>query len=66
MKPYASFHSDVGEEAAGFNLTQVPDGLEQSTVYGGRNFSNLENKCSTTEQEALSVINAVEKCRRYL
>ena len=55
-------YTDVCEEAAGFNLTQVQDGLKQSIVYGGRSFSNTENKYSTTEQETPSVINAVEKC----
>ena len=35
-------------------------------VYGGQNFSDTEKKYSITEQEALSVIVAIQKCRPYL
>ena len=35
-------------------------------VYGGQNFSDTKKKYSVTEQEALSVIVAIQKCRLYL
>lgn len=59
-------YTNSSENAAGFNLTQAQDGLEQSILYGGRNFSDTEKKYSTTEREALPVIIAIGKCRSYL
>ena len=35
-------------------------------VYGGQNFSDTKKKYFVTEQEALSVIEAIQKCRPYL
>ena len=35
-------------------------------MYVVRNFSDMENNYISTEQEALSVIIAAEKCQRYL
>ena len=35
-------------------------------VYGGQNFSDTKKKYFVTEQEALSVIVASQKCRLYL
>ena len=35
-------------------------------MYGVSNFSDMENNYISTEQEALSVIIAAEKCQPYL
>ena len=46
MVAYPGFNSpfilytDASEDAAGFNLTQIQDGLERLIVYGGRDFSD--------------------------
>ena len=67
FKPLFMFYTAATEEhAAGFNITRIKDGLERSIMYGLRNFSDMENKYISTEQEALSVIITAEKCQPYL
>ena len=67
FKSLLIFYTDATEEhAAGFNITQIKDGLERSIMYGLRNFSDMENKYISTEQEALSVIITAGKCQPYL
>ena len=61
-----TLYTDASGDSIGFNLTQIQHGQERAIVYGGRNFSDTEKKCSVTEREALSVIVAIQKCRPYL
>ena len=61
-----TLHTDASGDSIGFNLTQIQHGRERVTVYGGRNLSDTEKKSSVTEQEALSVVVAIHKCRPYL
>ena len=61
-----TLYTDASGESIGFNLTQVQHGWERVVVYGGRNFSDTEKKYSHTEQEALSVVVVIQKCRPYL
>ena len=63
--PFA-LYTDASGDSIGFNLTQVQHGWERLIVYGGRNFSDTEKNYSATEQEALSVVVAIQKCRPFL
>ena len=61
-----TLYTDASGDSIGFNLTQIQHGWERAIVYGGRNFSDTEKKYSLTEQEALSVVVVIQKCRPYL
>ena len=61
-----TLYTDASGDSIGFNLTQIQNGWERVVVYGGRNFSDTEKKYSHTEQEALSVVVVIQKCRPYL
>ena len=61
-----TLYTDASGDSIGFNLTQMQHGWERVVVYGGRNFSDTEKKYSHTEQEALSVVVVIQKCRPYL
>ena len=61
-----TLYTDACGNSIGFNLTQVQHGQQRAIVYGGRNFSDTEKKYFVTEQEALLVMAAVQKCRPYL
>ena len=61
-----TLYTDASGDSIGFNLTQIQHGWERVVVYGGRNFSDTEKKYSHTEQEALSVVVVIQKCRPYL
>ena len=63
--PFA-LYTDASGDSIGFNLTQAQLGWERVIIYGGRNFSDTEKKYSATEQEALLVVVAIQKCRPYL
>ena len=63
--PFA-LYADASGDSIGFNLTQAQLGWEWVIIYGGRNFSDTEKKYSATEQEALLVVVAIQKCRPYL
>ena len=63
--PFA-LYTDASGDSIGFNLTQIQHGWGRVIVYGGRNFSDTEKKYSATEQEALSVVLAIQKCRPSL
>ena len=61
-----TLYTDASGDSIGFNLTQIQHVWERVVVYGGRNFSDTEKKYSHTEQEALSVVVVIQKCRPYL
>ena len=63
--PFA-LYTDASGDNIWFNLTQAQLGWERVIIYGGRNFSDTEKKYSATEQEALLVVVAIQKCRPYL
>ena len=63
--PFA-LYTDASGDSIGFDLTQVQHGWGRVIVYGGRNFSDTEKKYSATEQEALPVVVAIQKCRPSL
>ena len=63
--PFA-LYTDASGDNIWFNLTQAQLGWERVIIYDGRNFSDTKKKYSTTEQQAMLVVVAIQKCRPYL
>ena len=59
-------YTDASQFAIGFVLGQVLDGKEVVLAYGGRELSVTEKRYSTTEREALAVVEGIKKYQPYL
>ena len=59
-------YTDASQSAVGFVLGQVIDGKEHVIAYGGRELSLQETRYSTTEREALAVIDGIKRYQPYL
>ena len=59
-------YTDASQYALGFILGQVVDGKEVVLAYGGRELSDAEKKYSTTEREALAVVDGIKRYQPYL
>ena len=62
------FHlfTDASHSALGYILGQIVDGKEHVIAYGGRELSSAETRYSTTEREALAVVDGIKKYEPYL
>ena len=69
---YPHFHqpfhlyTDASQTALGYILGQIIDGKEHVVSYGGRELNTAEKKYSTTEREALAVVEGIKYFRPYL
>ena len=69
---YPDFHqpfhlyTDASQSAIGYVLGQVIDGKEVVIAYGGRELNSAETRYSTTEREALAVVEGIKKYQPYL
>ena len=63
-----SFHlyTDASQSAVGYILGQCADGREHVVAYGGRELNTAERKYSTTEREALAVVEGIKHYRSYV
>ena len=59
-------YTDASQTALGYILGQIIDGKEHVLSYGGRELNTVEKKYSTTEREALAVIEGITYFRPYL
>ena len=59
-------YTDASQSALGYILGQVVDGKEHVIAYGGRELSLQETRYSTTEREALAVIDGIKRYQPYL
>eukprot|EP00794_Sanderia_malayensis_P016269 gene16269-17909_t len=57
---------DASQHAIGYILGQVIDGYEQVIAYGGRELNLAETRYSTTEREALAVVDGIKRYQPYL
>lgn len=58
---------DASSTGIGMALAQITDdGLERVIAYNGRNFNNAEVNYSTTEREALALVDGIKKFQPYL
>ena len=62
------FHlfTDTSQTAVGYVLGQFLDGKEHVIAYGGRELSHAETHYSTTEREALAVVDSIKRYQPYL
>ena len=62
------FHlfTDASQTAVGYVLGQFLDGKEHVIAYGGRELSHAETHYSTTEREALAVVDGIKRYQPYL
>ena len=58
--------TDASYTGLGYILAQVQDGKEKVISYGGRSLKNPERNYSTTELEALAVVEGIKKYTPYL
>ena len=54
-------YTDASQYALGFILCQVVDGKEAVVAYGGHALSDAEELYSTTEREALAVVDGINR-----
>ena len=59
-------HTDASATGIGYALCQIQGGLNRAIAYGGRHLNAAERNYSTTEREALAIVEAVKKFRNYL
>ena len=59
-------HTDASSTGIGFALCQIQGGRNRAIAYGGRNLNPAERNYSTTEREALAVVEGIKKFRNYL
>ena len=59
-------HTDASQHALGYILGQYIDGNESVIAYGGRESSLAETRYSTTEREALAVVDDINHYQPYL
>ena len=64
-QPFHLF-TDASQSAIGYVLGQVVDGKECVIAYGGRELSSAETRYSTTEREALAVVDGIKRYEPYL
>ena len=60
------FHTDASSTEIDFALCQIQGGRNRAIAYGGRNLNPAERSYSTTEREALVVVEGIKKFRNYL
>jgi hypothetical protein len=61
------FHLDASYIALGIVLSQPMEGdIDHPIMFASRNFSIAENNYTTTEQEVLAMVYALQKFRHYL
>ena len=65
IRPFHHY-TDVSKSTIGFILGQVVDGKEHVIAYGGRELTLQESRYSTTEREALAVVDGIEWYLPYL
>ena len=59
-------HTDVSSTGFGFALCQTQGGRNRAIAYSGRDLNPAERNYSTTEREALAVVEGIKKFRNYL
>ena len=59
-------YTDASQSALGYILGQCINGKECVIAYGGRELNNAEKNYSTTEREALAVVDGVKRYQPYL
>ena len=59
-------HTDASQFALGCVLGQKIKGKEHVIAYGGRELNIAETRCSTTEREALAVVDGIKRYQPYL
>ena len=59
-------HTDASQYAIGYILGQHINGCETVIAYGGRELNLAETRYSTTEREALAVVNGIKHYQPYL
>ena len=59
-------HTDASSTGIGFALCQTQDGLNRAIAYGGWDLNLGERNYSTTEREALAIVEGIKKFRNYL
>ena len=64
-QPFHLF-TDASQSAIGYVLGQVIDGKECVIAFGGRELSSAETRYSTTEREALAVVDGIKRYEPYL
>ena len=64
-QPFHLF-TDASQTAVGYILGQILDGKEHVIAYGGRELSHAETRYSTTEREALAVVDGIKRYQPYL
>ena len=57
---------DVSSTSIGFTLVQIQNGKEVVIAYNGRGFNKAEQNYSTTEREALALVEGTKKFQPYL
>ena len=59
-------YTDASQSALGYILSQTIEGREHVISYGGRELNLAEKRYSTTEREALAVVDGIKRYRPYL
>ena len=59
-------NTDASSTGIGFALCQTQDGQRRAIAYGGRDLNTAERNYSTTEREALAIVEGIKKFRNYL
>ena len=65
QEPFLLF-VDASATGIGFTLAQLQDGKEVVIAYNGRGLNQAEQKYSTTEREALALVEGIKKFQPYL
>ena len=64
-KPF-HLYTDASKSSIGYVLGQKIDGKEHVVAYGGRELNLAETRYSTTEREALAVVDGIKRYQPYL
>ena len=56
---------DVSSTGIGFTLAQIQNGKEVVITYNGRGLNQAEQNYSTTEREALALVEGIKKFQPY-
>ncbi|CAB3997885.1 Retrovirus-related Pol poly from transposon, partial [Paramuricea clavata] len=59
-------NTDASSTGIGFALCQTQDGKSRAIAYGGCDLNTAERNYSTTEREALAIVEGIKKFRNYL
>ena len=59
-------YTDASQHALGYVLGQIREGREHVIAYGGRELNVAEKNYSTTEREALAVVEGIKRYQPYL